>query len=161
MRTFYIKGVLTKFKKYWKHISWVIRGTKSSKLAYNPRHPSRNISWNHRPHLLHPSWRRIFSTSNNQKTRVDSDHLNISDYKVSSLGRLYMWRSKWDIARFVRAHQRKYWNMLTVGRGHGDDGCSCSHRAVSHSNVYRYYTVHCPMVVNVLIFSPHDDAYIR
>ena len=81
--TFYPKSVPAKFQKNLKHISWVISGTSSSKLSCNPRHPSRNISCNHRHHLLQPSWRRIFSTSNNQKTRVDSN-IN-SDYKASSL----------------------------------------------------------------------------
>ena len=70
--TFYLKSVPAKFQKYLKHIYWVISGKKSSKLSCNPRHPSRNISCNHRHHLLQPSWRRIFSTSNNQKTTVDS-----------------------------------------------------------------------------------------
>ena len=126
--TVYLKSVPAKFQKYLKHISWVISGTSSSKLSCNPRHPSRNISCNHRHHLLQPSWRRIFSTSNNQKTRVDSD-IN-SDYKASSFDKLCIRCSKWDTAGFVRAHQRKYWNALTVGRGHADDGCSCNHRAV-------------------------------
>ena len=122
---------LIKFQKYLKHISWVISGTSSSKLSCNPRHPSRNISCNHRHHLLQPSWRRIFSTSNNQKTWVDSD-IN-SDYKASSFDKLYIWRRKWDTVDFVMAHRRKYWNALTVGRGHADDGCSCNHRAVPPS----------------------------
>ena len=126
--TFYLKSVPAKFQKYFKLISWVISGTRSSKLSCNPRHPSRNISCSHRHHLLQPSWRRIFSTSNNQKTMVDSD-INI-DYKASSFDKLYIWRRKWDTAGFVRAHQRKYWNALTVGRGHADDGCSCNHLAV-------------------------------
>ena len=129
--TFYPKSVPAKFQKYFKHISWVISGTNSSKLTCNPRHPSRNISCNHRHHLLQPSWRRIFSTSNNQKTMVDSD-INI-DYKASSFDKLDIQRRKWDTAGFVRAHQRKYWNALTVGRGHADDGCSCNHRAVPPS----------------------------
>ena len=103
--TFYLKSVPAKFQKYFKLISWVISGTNSSKLSCNPRHPSRNISCNHRHHLLQPSWRRIFSTSNNQKTRVDSD-INI-DYKAFSFDKLYIWRRKWDTAGFVRAHQRK------------------------------------------------------
>ena len=64
---FYLKSVPAKFQKYKNHISWVISGISSSKLSCNPRHPSRNISCNHRPHLLQPSRRRIFSTSNNQK----------------------------------------------------------------------------------------------
>ena len=129
--TFYLKNVPAKFQKYLKHISWVISRTSSSKLSCNPRHPSRNISCNHRHHLLQPSWRRIFSTSNNQKTRVNSD-IN-SDYKASSFDNLYIRRRKWDTAGFVRARQRKYWNVLTVGRGHADDGCSCNHRAVPPS----------------------------
>ena len=45
--TFYLKSAAAKFKKYLKHISWVISGTSSSKLSCNPRHPSRNISCNH------------------------------------------------------------------------------------------------------------------
>ena len=94
--TFYLKSVPAKFQKYLKHISWVISGTSSSKLSCNPRHPSRNISCNHRHHLLQPSWRRIFSTSNNQKTRVDSD-IN-SDYKASSFDKLYIRRRKCDTA---------------------------------------------------------------
>ena len=131
MWTFYLKSVPAKFKKYSKHISWVISGKSSSKLSCNHRHPSRNISCNHRHHLLQPSWRRIFSTLNSQKTRVDSD-IN-SDYKASSFDKLYIRRRKWDTAGFVRAHQRKYWNALPVGRGHADDGCSCNHRAVPPS----------------------------
>ena len=81
VRAFSQKGVPVKFKK--KLISWVISGTSSSKLACNPRHPSRNISSNHRNHLMQPSWRQIFSVSNNQKTRVDRN-MN-SDYKASYL----------------------------------------------------------------------------
>ena len=88
--TFYLKSVPAKFQKYFKLISWAFSGTSSSKPSCNPRHPSRNISCNHRHHLLQPSWRRIFSTSNNQKTRVDSD-INI-DYKASSFDKLYIWR---------------------------------------------------------------------
>ena len=68
--TFYLKSVPAKFQKYLKHISWVISGTSSSKLPCNPLHPSWNISCNHRHHLLQPSWRRICSISNNQKTMV-------------------------------------------------------------------------------------------
>ena len=130
---FWLKSVPAKFQKYSNHISWVISGTSSSKLSCNPRHPSRNISCNHRHHLLQPSSRRIFSTLNNQKTRVDSD-IN-SDYKACSFDKLYIRRRKWDTAGFVRARQRKYWNALTVGRGHADDGCSCNHRAVPPSDV--------------------------
>ena len=130
--TFYLKSVPAKFQKYLEQISWVISGTSSSKLSCNPRHPSRNISCNHLHNLLQPSWRQIFSTSNNQKTKVDSD-IN-SDYKASSFDRLYIRRRKWDTAGFVRAHQRKYWNALTVSRGHADDGCSCNHRAVPPSD---------------------------
>ena len=133
--TFYIRSVSAKSQKYLTHISWVISGTSSSKLSCNPRHPSRNINCNHRHHLLQPSWRRIFSTSNNQKTRVDSD-IN-SDYKASSFDKLYIRHRKWDTAGFVRAHRRKYWNALTVGRGHADDGCSCNHRAVPPSEKAR------------------------
>ena len=132
-RDFTLKSVPVKFQKYSKHISWVIGGTSSSKLSCNPRHPSRNISCNHRHHLLQPSWRRIFSTSNKQKTTVDSD-IN-SDYKASSFDKQYIRHRKWDTAGFVRAHRRKYWNALTVGRGHADDGCSCNHRAVPPSDV--------------------------
>ena len=128
---FYLKSIPAKFKNYSNHISWVISGTSSSKLSCNPRHPSRNISCNHRHHLLQPSWRRIFSTSNNQKTRVDSD-IN-SDYNASSFDKLYIRHRKWDTAGFVRAHQWKYWNALTIGRGHTDDGCSCNHCAVPPS----------------------------
>ena len=131
--TFYIKSVPAKFQKDFKLISWVISGTSLSKLSCNPRHPSRNISCSHRHHLLQPSWRRIFSTSNNQKTRVDSD-INI-DYKANSFDKIYIWRRKWDTAGFIRAHQRKYWNALTVGRGHADDGCSFNHRAVPPSDI--------------------------
>ena len=129
--TFYIKSVPAKFQKYLKHISWVISRTSSSKLSCNPRHPSRNIGCNHRHPLLQPSWRRIFSTSNNQKTRVDSDIS--SDYKASSFDKLYIRRRKWDAVGFVKAHQRKYWNALTVDGDHADDGCSCNHRAVPPS----------------------------
>ena len=132
VRTFYLKSVPTKFQIYLKHISWVISVTSSSNLSCNPRHPSRNNICNHRHHLLQPSWRRIFSASNNQKSRVDSDINN--DYRASSFDRLYIWCRKWDTASFVRAHQRKYWNALTFGRGHDDDGCSCNHRAVPPSD---------------------------
>ena len=159
--TFCLKSVPAKFKKYLKHISWVISGTSSSKLPCNPRHPSRNISCNHRHHLLQPSWCRIFSTSNNQKTMVDSD-IN-SDYKASSFDNLYIRRRKWDTAGFVRVHQRKYWNALTVGRGHADDGCSCNHRAVPPSdnsaiilissdvyNIYIYIHIHIHVVYSMM-----------
>ena len=129
VRTFNLKNVPAKFQKYLKHISLVISGTNSSKLSCNPRRRSRNTSCNHHHHLLQPSWRRIFSSSNNQKTRVDSN-IN-SDCRASSFDGLYIWCRKWDTASFVRAHQRKYWNALTVGRGHDDDGCSCNHRAVN------------------------------
>ena len=129
--TSYLKSVPAKFQKYSMHISWVISGTSSSKQSCNHRHPSRNISCNHRHHLLQPSWRRIFSTSNKQKTRIDSD-IN-SDYKASSFDKLYIRPRKWDTVGFVRAHQQKYWNALTIGRGHADDGCSCNHRAVPPS----------------------------
>ena len=130
--TFYLRSVPAKFQKYLKHISWVISGTSSFKLSCNPRHPSRNISCNHRHHLLQPSWRFIFSSSNNQKTRVNSD-IN-SDYKASSFDGLYIRCGKWDTTGFVRAHQRKYWNALTVGRCYGGHGCSCNHRTVTPSN---------------------------
>ena len=99
--TLYLKSVPAKFKKYLKHISWVISGTSSSKLSCNPRHPSRNISCNHRHHLLQPSWRRIFSTSNNQKSMVDSE-IN-SDYKASSFDKLYI-RRKNEIQRALLGH---------------------------------------------------------
>ena len=92
--TFYLQRVPPKFQKYLKHIFWVISGTSTFKLSCNPRHPSRNISCNHCHHLLQPSWRLIFSTSNNQKTRVNSD-IN-SDYKASSFDGLYIRRRKWD-----------------------------------------------------------------
>ena len=132
--TFYLKSVPAKFRKYLKHISWVISGTSSSKQSCNPRHTSRNISCNHRHHLLQPSWRRIFSTSNKQKTRVGSD-IN-SNYKASSFDKLYIRHRKWDTTGFVWVHQRKYWNALTVGRGHADDGCSCNHRTVPPSDIW-------------------------
>ena len=150
--TFYLKSVPAKFQKYSKHIYWVINGKSPSKLSCNPRHPSRNISCNHRHHLLQPSLRRIFSTSNNQKTRVDSD-IN-SDYKASSFDKLYMRRRKWHTAGFVRPHQRKYWNALTVGRGHADDGCSCNHRAVPPSAVAHLLLIyHQSILVSFFIFT--------
>ena len=62
LSNFLPKGVPAKFQTYLKHISWVISGTSSSKLSCNPRHPSRNISCNHRHHMIQPSWRRICST---------------------------------------------------------------------------------------------------
>ena len=89
VRTFYLKRVPARFENYLKHICGVISGTSWSKLSCNPRHPSRNISCNHRHHLLQPSKRRIFSTSNNQKTRVDIDIS--SDYRASSFDGLYIW----------------------------------------------------------------------
>ena len=129
--TFYLKSVPAKFKKIFKTYFLSYQGTSSSKLPCNPRHPSRNISCNHRHHLLQPLWWRKFSTSNKQKTMVDSD-IN-SDYKASTFDKLYIRRRKWDTAGFVRAHQWKYWNALTVGRGHADNGCSCNHRAIPPS----------------------------
>ena len=110
--TLYLKSVPAKFKKYLKHIFLVISGTSSSKLSCNSRHPSRNISCNHRHHLLQPSWQRISSTSNNQKTRVESDINN--DYNASSFDKLYIRRRKWDTAGFVMAHQWKYWRWLQL-----------------------------------------------
>ena len=100
--TFYLKSVPAKFQKYLKHVSWVISGTSLSKLSCNPRHPSRNISCNHRHHLLQPSWRRIFSTSNNQKTRIDS-HIN-GGYKASSFDKLYIRRKKNETQRALLGH---------------------------------------------------------
>ena len=155
--TFYLKSVPAKFQKYLKHISWVISGASSSKLPCNPRHPSRNISCNHRHHLLQPSWRRIFSTSNNQKTRVDSD-IN-SDYKASSFDKLFIRRRKWDTAGFVRAHQRKYWNALTVGRGHADDCCSCNHLAVPPQWIGAWCSQTCIYIGRVWI-KQHIYVYI-
>ena len=155
---FYLKSVPAKFKKYSKHISWVISGTNSSKLSCNPRHPSRNISCNHRHHLLQPSWRRIFSTSNNQKTKVDSD-IN-TDYKAFSFDKLYIRRRKWNIAGFVRAHQRKYWNALTVGRGHADDGCSCNHRAVPPSE-YEEHGIYLLLGELIMIIHTHIKEMIE
>ena len=75
------------------------------KTVVQPSSPSRNISCIHRHHFMQPSLRRIFSTSNNQKTRVDG-----------GINRLYMhiWCRKWGTAGFVRAHQRKYWNVLRL-----------------------------------------------
>ena len=134
--TFYLKNVPAKFQKYSKHISWVISRTSSSKLSCNPRHPSRNIICNHRHHLLQPSSRRIFSTSNNQKTRVDSD-IN-SDYKASSFDKLYIRRRKWDTAGFVRAHQRKKcahrrprpcWRWLQLQPSCGSPQWHCHHHS--------------------------------
>ena len=145
---FYLKSIPAKFKNYSNHISWVISGTSSSKLSCNPRHPSRNISCNHCHHLLQPSWRRIFSTSNNQKTRVDSD-IN-SDYKASSFDKLYIRHRKWDTAGFVRAHQWKYWNALTIGRGHADDGCSCG-----SPQCYGYIAI----FQNYCCFTKHEGYY--
>ena len=78
---------------------------------------------------------------------VDSD-IN-SDYKASSFDKLYIRRRKWDTGCFVRAHQPKYWNALTVGRGHADDGCSCNHRAVppsDHTFSFGYLTITCMCV---------------
>ena len=147
--TFYLKSVPANFQKYLKHISWYISRTSSSKLSCNPRHPSRNISCNHRHHLLQPSWRRIIFISNNQKTRVDSD-INI-DYKASSFDKLYIRRRIWDTVGFVKAHQRKYWNARTVGRVHADDGCSCNHRAVPPSEqgpVSSIFIIPCPCDYN-------------
>ena len=156
---FYLKSVPAKFQKYSKHISWVFSGTSLSKLFSNPRHPSGNISCNHRHHLLQPSWRRIFSTSNNQKTRVDSD-IN-SDYKDSSFDKLYIRLRNWDTAGFVRAHQRKYWNALTVGRGHADDGCSGNHSAVPPSEMMGGFTDayvrHSAQIMWAQSLDPHNE----
>ena len=123
VRTFYLKNVPAKFQKYLKHFLSYQRD-KFVKTVVQP--------WSSLPeHQLQPSWRRIFSSSNNQKTRVDSD-IN-SDCRAYSFDWLYIWGRKWDTASFVRAHQRKYWNALTVGRGRDDNGCSCNHRAVPPS----------------------------
>ena len=131
--TFYLKSVPAKFQKYFKLISWVISGTSSSKLSCNPRHPSRpgtsvativTICCNHRDgeYFQHRITRKLGSTATSTLiTRL----LLLTNY---------IWRRKWDTAGFVRAHQRKYWNALTVGRGHADDGCSCNHRAVPPSD---------------------------
>ena len=97
--TFYLKSIPAKFQKYLKHISWVISMTSSSKLSCNLRHPSRSISCNRRHHLLQPSWRRIFSTSNNQQTRVDS--VINSDYTASSFDKLYIRHRKSNTAGSV------------------------------------------------------------
>ena len=113
MWTFYLKSVPAKFQNYLKHISWVISGTSSSKLSCNLR-PSRNISCNHRHHLLQPSWGRIFSTSNNQKTRVDSD-IN-SDYKASCFDKLYI-RRKNETQRALLGHTNGNIEMRSPSAG--------------------------------------------
>ena len=103
--TSYLKSVPATFQKYSKHISWVISGTSSSKQSCNPRHPSRNISCNHRHHLLQPSWRRIFSTSKRQKSRVDSD-IN-SDYKASSFPQTIYPAQKNETQRALLGHTNR------------------------------------------------------
>ena len=137
--TFYLKSVPTKFKKYLKHISWVISGTNSSKLSCNPRHPSRNSSCNHRHHLLQPSWRRIFSTRNDEKTRVDSD-IN-SDSTASSFDKLYIRRRKWDTVGFIGtpteilkcAHRRLWpcWRRLQLQPSCGSSQWQCKARKIN------------------------------
>ena len=88
VQSLYLKGVPAKFQNNLMHIFPVISGARSSKLSFNPRHPSRNINCNHRHHLMQQSWRLIYSKSNNQKSRVDSDvH---GDYKASSFHKLYI-----------------------------------------------------------------------
>ena len=89
--TFYLKSVPAKFKNilnlFLELSAGQVRQNCRATLAIPPEHQ------------LQPS-----STSNNQKTRVDSD-INI-DYKASSFDKLYIWRRKWDTAGFVRVHQR-------------------------------------------------------
>ena len=133
VRILHLKGVPAKFRNIFETYFLSYLQDKFVKTVMQPLcHPSRNISYNHRHHLLQPSWQRIFSTSNNQKTMVNSD-IN-SNYKASSFDRLYIWRrKKWYTVGLTGAHQRKYWNALTVG--HDDDGCSCNHRAVSPSDI--------------------------
>ena len=127
------KGCSSQVSKIFEtYFIWVIGGQARQNPSWNPRNPSRNIVCNHRHHLMQPSWQRIFSTSNNLKTSVDND-IN-SDYKICSFDTLYFWCRKLHTTGLVRAHQRKYWNALSVGHGHDDDGCSCDHRAVSPSD---------------------------
>ena len=132
LRTFYLKSVPAKFQIYLKHIYWVISVTSSSKLSCNPRHPSRNISCNHRHHLLQPSWRRIFSASNNQKTRVDSN-IN-SDYRASSFDRLHSWCRKMrhcelcqstptEILKCAHLRPRPWWRWLQLQPSCGSPQC--------------------------------------
>ena len=80
--TFYLKSVPAKFKKYSKNLFLELSAGQVRQNCRATLVNPRNISCNHPHHLLQPSWRWIFSTSNNQKTRVDSD-IN-SDYKASS-----------------------------------------------------------------------------
>ena len=63
--TFYLKSGPAKFKKYSKHISWVISRTSASKLSCNPRHASKNISCNHRDgeYFLNRISRKLWSTA--------------------------------------------------------------------------------------------------
>ena len=71
--TFSLKSVLAKFQKYLKHMSWVISGTSSSKLPWNPLHPPPGTSvvtiviicCNHRngEYVLHRITRKLWSTA--------------------------------------------------------------------------------------------------
>ena len=82
------------------------------------------ICCNHRDgeFFLHRIIRKLGSTAT---STVITRLLPLTNYISST--------KKWDTVGFVRAHQRKYWNALIVGRGHADDGCSCNHRAVPPS----------------------------
>ena len=123
VRTFYLKGVPARFQNIWNIFIELLAG--------QVRQNCRATSSSCQEHPLQPSSPFVATivTSINMKTRTDSD-IN-SDYKVSSYDKLYNWRTKWDTVSFVRAHQRNYWNALTISCGHADDGCSCNHRAVS------------------------------
>ena len=92
-------------------------------------------------HLLQPSWRCIFSTPNNQKTRVDS-HIN-SDYKASSFDRLHIWHRKWETVGFIReilkcAHRRPrpWWRWLQLQPSCDSPQCCCNH-ICSHIDSHR------------------------
>ena len=126
VRTFNQKCVPAKFQKYLKHISWVIRGTSSSKLSCNPRHPPGTsvafivtISCNHRygEYFLHRITRKLGSTA------ASTDYTCISGAENEALRALSGLTKLTEILKCT---------ALTIG-GHEDDGCSCNHRAVSPS----------------------------
>ena len=121
VQTFYLKDVPAKFKKYFKHLSGVISGTSLLKLSCSPSHPSRNISCNHRDskYFLHQITRKQGSTVTSAVIK-----------RLLPLTTVYL-AQKMRHCGFVRAHLQKYWNALTVRRGHDDDGYSCTHRVVS------------------------------
>ena len=122
VRTFYPKGAPAMFQKYSKHISWVIRGTSSSKLSCNPRYPGISVATivticcNHRDgeYFLHRITRKLGSTAT---PTVITGLLPLTDYiylvqKMSDCGLCQA--TPTEILKCAHRRPRPWWRWLQL-----------------------------------------------